>query len=320
MAGEKQTLGFQAEVTQLLHLMVHSLYSEQGDLPARARLQRLGRLRQAALRVDVRRRAVRAGPGAAHPRRLRPRRPHASPCPTTGIGMSRDEVIQNIGTIAKSGTREFFQRLTGDQAKDANLIGQFGVGFYSSFIVADRVTLLTRRAGMTAEHGVRWESDGRGRVQPSRRWTVRRAAPTSCCTCARAKTTCSTDYRLRTILRKYSDHITHPILMKKEEWNEDAGKQPADRRRRAGQPGVGAVDAVEERDHRRPVRRVLQARGARPRGAARLDALAGRRAAGIHAAAATSRRTRRWTCGTATTGTASSSTCAASSSWTTPST
>src|SRR5207344_2452681 len=79
-----------------------------------------------------------------------------------GIGMSRDEVIANIGTIAKSGTREFFKSLTGDQAKDAHLIGQFGVGFYSSFIVADRVTLVTRRAGMGAEHGVRWESGGEG--------------------------------------------------------------------------------------------------------------------------------------------------------------
>src|SRR5689334_23666211 len=79
-----------------------------------------------------------------------------------GIGMSRQEVIDHIGTIAKSGTREFFSSLTGDQAKDAHLIGQFGVGFYSAFIVADRVTLLSRRAGLTAEHGVRWESTGEG--------------------------------------------------------------------------------------------------------------------------------------------------------------
>ena len=79
-----------------------------------------------------------------------------------GIGMSRQEVIEHIGTIAKSGTREFFAQLTADRAKDAHLIGQFGVGFYSAFIVADRVTLVTRRAGLTAEHGVRWESSGEG--------------------------------------------------------------------------------------------------------------------------------------------------------------
>jgi Molecular chaperone, HSP90 family len=107
-----------------------------------------------------------------------------------GIGMSRQEVIEHIGTIAKSGTREFLAALTGDQRQDASLIGQFGVGFYSAFIVADRVTLTTRRSGLTAAEGVRWESDGRGAYtletaeQPD-------AAPRSCCTCARARMTCS---------------------------------------------------------------------------------------------------------------------------------
>jgi molecular chaperone HtpG len=140
-----------------------------------------------------------------------------------GIGMSRDEVVANLGTIAKSGTREFFERLGGDQAKDAHLIGQFGVGFYSSFIVADRVTVITRRAGMTAEHGVQWESDGQGEYSLE---TV-------------SKPTRGTDVvlhlrdgddellngvRVRAIIRKYSDHITHPILMKKEAWDKDAGK------------------------------------------------------------------------------------------------
>ena len=135
-----------------------------------------------------------------------------------GIGLSRQEVIEHIGTIAKSGTREFFQRLTADAAKDAQLIGEFGVGFYSSFIVADRVTLVTRRAGVTADEGVRWESAGQGD------YTVEIVR----------KETRGTDVtlhlrpedddllsgsRLREILRKYSDHITFPILMKKEEWD-----------------------------------------------------------------------------------------------------
>ena len=104
--------------------------------------------------------------------------------------MSHDEVITHIGTIAKSGTREFFASLSGDQAKDARLIGQFGVGFYSSFIVADRVTLTTRRAGLPAGEGVRWESAGEGDYTIERVDARRSAAPRSCCTCAKARTTC----------------------------------------------------------------------------------------------------------------------------------
>ncbi len=141
-----------------------------------------------------------------------------------GIGMSRQEVIEQIGTIAKSGTREFFQQLAADRAKDANLIGQFGVGFYSSFIVADRVTLVTRRAGLTAEHGVRWESTGEGdytveTVARERRGTdvVLHLRP--------EEDDLLSGIRLRTILRKYSDHITVPILMKKETWDATAKKQ-----------------------------------------------------------------------------------------------
>ena len=134
--------------------------------------------------------------------------------------MSRDEVIANIGTIAKSGTREFFKSLTGDQAKDAHLIGQFGVGFYSSFIVADRVTLVTRRAGMGAEHGVRWESDGQGEYSLE---TVDKAARGTEVTLhlREGEDDLLSGYRLRSIIRKYSDHITLPILMQKEEWDKD---------------------------------------------------------------------------------------------------
>src|SRR5579864_1486247 len=157
----KETLGFQAEVKQLLHLMIHSLYGNKEiflrELVSNASdacdKLRFDAIADPALHED----------GAA----LEIRVSYDSDARTItvsddGIGMSRQEVIEHIGTIAKSGTREFLQALTGDQRKDASLIGQFGVGFYSSFIVADRVTLTTRRAGLGAAEGVRWESDGRG--------------------------------------------------------------------------------------------------------------------------------------------------------------
>ena len=139
--AERETLGFQAEVKQLLQLMIHSLYSNREIFLRELDLQRVGRLRQAALRGAAQRQAVRG--------RLRPSRSASTTMPRretltiadNGVGMSRDEVIANLGTIAKSGTREFFSQLTGDQQKDAHLIGQFGVGFYSSFIVADKVTV-----------------------------------------------------------------------------------------------------------------------------------------------------------------------------------
>ncbi len=137
-----------------------------------------------------------------------------------GIGMSRQEVIDNIGTIARSGTKEFLQRLTGDQAKDAHLIGQFGVGFYSAFIVADKVTLTTRRAGLGAEHGVRWESAGEGDFsletveKPSRGTEI-------VLHLKEGEDEFLADWRLQSIIRKYSDHITLPIVMKAEGKDED---------------------------------------------------------------------------------------------------
>src|SRR5689334_13384226 len=152
----RETLGFQAEVQQLLDLMIHSLYSNKeiflrelvsnaSDAADKLRFEALANnaLYESDPELKVRISADKAA--------------RILTISDNGIGMSRDEVIQNIGTIAKSGTREFFQSLTGDQAKDARLIGQFGVGFYSSFIVADRVTLVTRRAG--SSEAVRWECD-----------------------------------------------------------------------------------------------------------------------------------------------------------------
>src|SRR5262245_50143925 len=137
-----------------------------------------------------------------------------------GIGMSHDEVISQIGTIAKSGTREFFASLSGDQAKDARLIGQFGVGFYSSFIVADRVTLTTRRAGFPPEEGVRWESSGEGEYTIER--VTRPERGTEIVLHIREEQAeLLSRWRLASIIRKYSDHIALPILMRKEVWDEE---------------------------------------------------------------------------------------------------
>ena len=158
---ERETLGFQAEVKQLLDLMIHSLYSNKeiflrelvSNASDAADKLRFEAIADPALYGDDPELDIRVSFDKAA---------RTITIADNGIGMSRDEVIANIGTIAKSGTREFFQALTGDQAKDANLIGQFGVGFYSVFIVADRVTLETRRAGLDTAQGVRWESAGGG--------------------------------------------------------------------------------------------------------------------------------------------------------------
>src|SRR6187401_748769 len=157
----RETLGFQAEVSQLLHLMIHSLYgnkeiflrelvSNASDAGDKLRFEAMS---DSALFEDDPEPRIRVAYDAAA---------RTITVSDNGIGMSRQDVVDNIGTIAKSGTREFLAQLTGDRGKEAHLIGQFGVGFYSSFIVADRVTLVTRRAGLTPEHGVRWESTGEG--------------------------------------------------------------------------------------------------------------------------------------------------------------
>ena len=214
-----ETLGFRAEVKQLLHLMVHSLYgnkeiflreliSNASDACDKLRFEALADTALWESDPDLKIRV-------AYDKAAR-----TLSVSDNGVGMSRDEVISNIGTIAKSGTREFFQSLTGDQAKDAHLIGQFGVGFYSSFIVADKVTLVTRRAGMTAEHGVRWESDGQGEY--TLETMTREGRGTEVTLHLReGEDELLSGLRLRSILRKYSDHITIPILMKKEEWDKD---------------------------------------------------------------------------------------------------
>ncbi len=217
----RETLGFQAEVRQLLKLMIHSLYSNK-EISLRELVSnasdacdklRFEALTDPALFENAPELKIRVSVDKAA---------RTLTISDNGVGMSRQEVIDNIGTIAKSGTREFFNSLTGDQAKDAHLIGQFGVGFYSSFIVADRVTLVTRRGGLAPEHGVRWESNGEGDYTIE---TVRRDARGTEVTLhlREGEDDLLDSSRVRAILRKYSDHITLPILMKKEEWDKDKG-------------------------------------------------------------------------------------------------
>jgi len=214
----RETLGFQAEVKQLLQLMIHSLYSNREiflrELVSNASdacdKLRFEGLHNAALFENDSDMSIRI----AYDKEAR-----TLTVSDNGIGMNRDEVINNLGTIAKSGTREFFSRLSGDQQKDAQLIGQFGVGFYSSFIVADKVTVLTRRAGENADQGVRWESDGGGEFsiemveKPSRGTEITLHL-------REGQDDLLEGYKLRDIVRKYSNHIVQPILMKKEEWKD----------------------------------------------------------------------------------------------------
>jgi molecular chaperone HtpG len=215
----RETLGFQAEVKQLLHLMVHSLYSNK-EIFLRELISNASdacdKLRFEAMSDN----ALFEDDGELKIRVSFDKAARTITVSDNGAGMSRDEVVTNLGTIAKSGTREFFESLTGDQAKDAHLIGQFGVGFYSSFIVADRVTVVTRRAGTGAEHGVRWESDGQGEYSLETVDKPRRGTDVVL-HLREGEDELLSGYRLREIIRKYSDHITLPILMHKEEWDQD---------------------------------------------------------------------------------------------------
>ena len=158
---DKQTLSFQAEVKQILHLVTHSLYSNKEIFLRELISNASGRLRQAALRGAEQRRVVRGRAESGSACRFDAAAKTIT-ITDNGIGLSADEAVANLGTIAKSGTREFMAALEGDQKKDAQLIGQFGVGFYSGFIVADRITVESRRAGLTPQEGVRWSSEGSG--------------------------------------------------------------------------------------------------------------------------------------------------------------
>ena len=219
----KQTLSFQAEVKQILHLVTHSLYSNKEiflrELVSNASdacdKLRFEALNNPALFEDAPNLEVRVAFDAAA---------KTITITDNGIGLSADEAVANLGTIAKSGTREFMSALEGDQKKDAQLIGQFGVGFYSGFIVADRIVVESRRAGLPADQGVRWSSEGAGDFEVE---TVDRAARgTSVMLHLRdGEDEFLSGWKLKSVIGKYSDHISLPILMQKEEWDAEAQKQ-----------------------------------------------------------------------------------------------
>lgn len=219
--AKPETLGFQAEVKQLLHLMIHSLYSNKEiflrELVSNAS-DACDKLRFEAIDQPE----LLAGDSELAIRVSYDKAARTITISDNGIGLSREEAIANLGTIARSGTREFFSKLTGDKQKDAQLIGQFGVGFYSSFIVADKVTVVSRRAG--ADEAVQWESDGQGE------FSIGTAEKSSRGTDVTLHLRADEDdllsgWKLREILRRYSDHISLPILMQKEEWDADKGEQ-----------------------------------------------------------------------------------------------
>lgn len=216
----RETMGFQTEVKQLLQLMIHSLYSNREiflrELVSNAS-DACDKLRFEALHND----AMFENDSELQIRISYDKEARTLTISDNGIGMNRDEVISNLGTIAKSGTREFFSKLSGDQQKDAGLIGQFGVGFYSAFIVADKVVVTTRRAGEHADQGVSWESDGGGEfsiemVEKEKRGT------TITLHLREDQDDLLAGHKIRSIIRKYSDHIVQPIVMKSEEWKDGA--------------------------------------------------------------------------------------------------
>ena len=237
---QKETLGFQTEVKQLLHLMIHSLYSNKeiflrelisnaSDAEDKLRFEALsnGELyendSELKVKIDWDKEA------------------RTVTIEDNGIGMSRQEVVDNLGTIAKSGTASFMEQLSGDQQKDAQLIGQFGVGFYSAFIVADRVEVLTRRAGSSAEEGVRWESHGEGEftIEPSEK----ASRGTTIILHLRADQAEFADgYRLRSLVKKYSDHISVPVVMKKEPMPTPEGEEGAEEKAATDEPEFETVN------------------------------------------------------------------------------
>lgn len=214
MTTEK--LAFQAEVKQLLQLMIHSLYSNK-EIVLRELISNASDAADKLRFEGLSNGALYENDSDLKIRISYDKDNRTITVSDNGIGMNRDEVVRNIGTIAKSGTKEFIQNLTGDQAKDANLIGQFGVGFYSAFILADKVTLVTRRAG--EKEAVQWQSTGEGDFTIE---TVEKAGRGTdvILHLREGEDEFLNDWKLKTIIRKYSDHITLPIVMKKSEWKD----------------------------------------------------------------------------------------------------
>ena len=218
-ASEKQVMGFQAEVKQLLQLMIHSLYSNKeiflrelvsnaSDASDKLRFEAINNASlfendsELFIQIDFDKDA------------------RTISITDNGIGLSQQEAVDHLGTIAKSGTKEFFSRLSGDQQKDAALIGQFGVGFYSGFIVADKITVESRRAGLPAEQGVQWESAGEGEFSVE---TINKPQRGTRITLhlREGEDEFLSAWQLKSVIRKYSDHISLPIKMRKEEWDEE---------------------------------------------------------------------------------------------------
>jgi molecular chaperone HtpG len=218
-ASDKQVMGFQAEVKQLLQLMIHSLYSNKeiflrelvsnaSDASDKLRFEAINNAElfegdsELAIQIEFDKAA------------------RTISISDNGIGLSQAEAVEHLGTIAKSGTKEFFSRLSGDQQKDAAMIGQFGVGFYSGFIVANKITVESRRAGLPAEQGVKWESAGEGEFSVE---TINKPQRGTRITLhlREGEDDFLSAWQLRSIIRKYSDHISLPIKMHKEEWDEE---------------------------------------------------------------------------------------------------
>lgn len=239
---KKETLGFQTEAKQLLHLMIHSLYSNREiflrELISNAS-DAIDKLRFAALSDE----ALLEGQGEYQVQVDVDKDANTITISDNGIGMNRDEVVEHLGTIAKSGTAAFMESLTGDQQKDSQLIGQFGVGFYSAFIVADRVAVHTRKAGESAEDGVVWESQGESEFSVEPREKANRGTSITLF----LKEGCeefADDFRVRSVIKKYSDHISVPVVMLKpaEPVAEDAdNEEPAEARPEAA-PEYEAVN------------------------------------------------------------------------------
>ena len=227
MSNPKETLGFQAEVKQLLHLMIHSLYSNREIF-----LREL--ISNASDACDkLRFEAIHNGALYEDDSELRigvrfDKEARTITITDNGIGLNREDAINHLGTIAKSGTREFFSKLTGDQQKDASLIGQFGVGFYSAFIVADKVSVYSRKAGEAASNGIRWECDmgeeGTGEFSVEVVEKAKRGTEITL-HLREGQDDLLSSWKLKSIIRKYSDHIVQPIQMAKEKWDEEKNTQ-----------------------------------------------------------------------------------------------
>lgn len=226
-AAQKQTLGFQTEAKQLLHLMIHSLYSNKeiflreliSNASDAADKLRFAALKDDSLYEDDPELKIIVDCDAKQ---------KTITITDNGIGMTRDEIIENLGTIAKSGTAQFLESLTGDQKKDSKLIGQFGVGFYSAFIVADRVEVLSRKAGEKADTAVHWESQGESEFSIENIEKAERGT-TIILHLKKEEKDFAEAYRLRSIVKKYADHISLPVMMLKQDGGDDKGKKKKER-------------------------------------------------------------------------------------------